>query len=49
MGEPYDQVNFDCTQCGRTFCTENDTGDKSRDGMCNGCTEDADKDGASEE
>ncbi len=38
MGEPYDQVNFSCTQCGRPFCTENYTGDKSRDGMCNGCT-----------
>tara|TARA_R110002126_G_scaffold273052_1_gene417493 strand:- start:322 stop:477 length:156 start_codon:yes stop_codon:yes gene_type:complete len=33
-----DETNFDCIDCGRTYCTENDTGDKSEHGMCNHCT-----------
>lgn len=27
-----DQVIFDCADCGRTYCTENEEHEKSRDG-----------------
>ncbi len=34
-----DQVNFDCKDCGRTFCTESEDHENSEGGVCGYCCE----------
>jgi len=35
-----EQIDFDCTDCGRHFCTEDPDHSEAKDGMCGYCSED---------